>query len=151
MSGGSGGGGAASGADDDEAPEEVTLEQLVALLSSPDAGTAAGAADALLDVPAGGAEPGERGTPWAYALAAIGAIVPLLSLVQAVRRGPDGLSPVDCPENTEAVVAAGDTALLVLAEVVGTAASLLEVRRGRYWSPRHRMPQLKNEGSKCVG
>ena len=86
----------------------------------------ANAADALLDVPAGGAAPGERGAPWAFALVASGAIVPLLSLVQSVRRdGNDGLKPVECPENTPAVVTAGDTALLILAECAAVAAALL--------------------------
>ena len=107
-------------------PPRATLEECVAALSSSNAEIRANAADALLDVPAGGAAPGERGAPWAFALVASGAIVPLLSLVQSVRRdGNDGLKPVECPENTPAVVTAGDTALLVLAECAAVAASLL--------------------------
>ena len=98
----------------------------MAALSSSNPEIRANAADALLDVPAGGAAPGERGAPWAFALVASGAIVPLLSLVQSVRRdGNDGLKPVECPENTPAVVTAGDTALLILAECAAVAAALL--------------------------
>ena len=104
----------------------ATLEECVAALSSSNPEIRANAADALLDVPAGGAAPGERGAPWAFALVASGAIVPLLSLVQSVRRdGNDGLKPVECPENTPAVVTAGDTALLILAECAAVAAALL--------------------------
>ena len=127
----SGGGGGGDDEDGDDAlPSEWTgpsLAECLAALSHADAEIRAGAAEALLDVPAGGAAPGERGPQWAYALVATGAIVPLLSLVQAVKRdGNDGLKPVeDCPSNTPAVVAAGDTALLVLAEIANVAASLL--------------------------
>ena len=105
-----------------------TLAECVSALSSSDAAIRANAADALLDAPAGpGAAPGERGAPWAYALVASDALVPLLSLVQAVRRDPAaGLAPVEgAPENTPEVVAAGDAALLVLAELADVASAIL--------------------------
>ena len=80
--------------------------------------------------PAGGASSGQRGAPWAYAVVAAGAVIPLLALVQRVRRDArDGLCPTHadvCPENTDAVVAGGDAALLVLAEVANAAASFLQ-------------------------
>lgn len=115
-----------AGGDSSMAWDGPSLMACVAALSSADDATRAAAAEALLDVPAGGAGPGERGIQWAYALVAAGAIVPLLALVQAVRRDVDGLAPLpDCAANTEAVVAGGDTALLVLAEIANVAAGML--------------------------
>ena len=107
----------------------ISLEEALNALTADDAEIRARAADALLDVPAGGSVSGQRGTPWAYAVVASGAVIPLLHLVQRVRRdGRDGLQPKpfeQCPENTEAVVAGGDAALLVLAEIANAAASIL--------------------------
>ena len=108
----------------------VDLDECIEALTADDPEIRARAADALLDVPAGGALSGQRGTPWAYAVVAAGALIPLLGLVQRVRRdGRDGLKPKpteDCPENTAAVVAGGDAALLVLAEIANAASSFLQ-------------------------
>ena len=108
----------------------VGLEECIEALTADDPEICARAADALLDVPAGGASSGQRGAPWAYAVVAAGAVIPLLAMVQRVRRDArDGLKPKPadvCPENTDAVVAGGDAALLVLAEVANAAASFLQ-------------------------
>ena len=115
---------------EDEPYDGVGLEECIEALTADDPEIAARAADALLDVPAGGASSGQRGAPWAYAVVAAGAVIPLLALVQRVRRDArDGLKPKpaeSCPENTDAVVAGGDAALLVLAEVANAAASFLQ-------------------------
>ena len=101
------------------------MERFVAQLSDADASVAAAAADALLDCPCPGAASGERGAPWAMALAEVGGIIPLLMLTQAVERGPDGLTPSEkAAGNTPEVVAAGDAALLVLAELAVGAAEI---------------------------
>ena len=111
-------------------PTARGLEECIEALTADDPEIRARAADALLDVPAGGASSGQRGAPWAYAVVAAGAVIPLLALVQRVRRDArDGLKPKPadvCPENTDAVVAGGDAALLVLAEVANAAASFLQ-------------------------
>ena len=115
---------------EDEPYDGVGLEECIEALTADDPEIRARAADALLDVPAGGASSGQRGAPWAYAVVAAGAVIPLLALVQRVRRDArDGLKPKPadvCPENTDAVVAGGDAALLVLAEVANAAASFLQ-------------------------
>jgi len=115
---------------EDEPYHGVGLEECIEALTADDPEIAARAADALLDVPAGGASSGQRGAPWAYAVVAAGAVIPLLALVQRVRRDAnDGLKPKpfeSCPENTDLVVAGGDAALLVLAEVANAAASFLQ-------------------------
>ena len=115
---------------EDEPYDGVGLEECIEALTADDPEICARAADALLDVPAGGASSGQRGAPWAYAIVAAGAVIPLLALVQRVRRDArDGLKPKPsdvCPENTDAVVAGGDAALLVLAEVANAAASFLQ-------------------------
>jgi|TARA_B100000768_G_scaffold172740_1_gene181293 ectoine hydroxylase-related dioxygenase (phytanoyl-CoA dioxygenase family) len=103
-----------------------TLHECVTALSSDVPEIRAGAAEALLEVPVAGTRQGDRGTPWAYALIATGAIVPLLGLIQAVKRdGAEGLKPRECPENTEPVLRAGDFALLVLSEIAEVASALL--------------------------
>tara|TARA_B110000238_G_scaffold88166_2_gene96833 strand:+ start:12282 stop:15272 length:2991 start_codon:yes stop_codon:yes gene_type:complete len=114
---------------DGEPYDGISLEEALNALTADNAEIRARAADALLDVPAGGALSGQRGAPWAYAVVAAGAVIPLLHLVQRVRRdGRDGLKPKpteECPENTEAVCSGGDAALLVLAEIANAAASFL--------------------------
>ena len=71
---------------EDEPYDGVGLEECIEALTADDPEIAARAADALLDVPAGGASSGQRGAPWAYAVVAAGAVIPLLALVQRVRR-----------------------------------------------------------------
>ena len=102
------------------------LDECVTALSSADPQMRATAAEALLDFPVTETRQGDRSLPWAYALIDAGAIVPLLGLVQAVKRdGAEGLKPCDCPGNTEPVLRAGDFALLVLTELAEVAAALL--------------------------
>ena len=84
------------------------LDECVTALSSADPQMRATAAEALLDFPVTETRQGDRSLPWAYALIDAGAIVPLLGLVQAVKRdGAEGLKPCDCPGNTEPVLRAG--------------------------------------------
>ena len=107
------------GDDDVDEEEEARVRAVVPSLSSPDAATRATAAESLLD---GASSP----MSWARALARCDAIVPLLALVQAVKRDVhDGMRPIECAENSDAVIAAGDAALLVLAEVANVAAQML--------------------------
>ena len=106
------------------------LDECVTALSSADPQMRATAAEALLDFPVTETRQGDRGVPWAYALIGAGAIVPLLGLVQAVKRdGAEGLKPCDCPGNTEPVLRAGDFALLVLTELAEVAAQWQQQRK----------------------
>lgn len=97
------------------------MASVIPSLSSENPHERAAAAERLLDLSLGAER---RGSAWALAIAASGAIVPLLRSVQATPRDPTTLAPL---EDVDAgTTAAGDAALLALSELSGVACGLLE-------------------------
>ena len=117
---------AASSRDVDGAPPApslaATLRGIARELGSNDALQVAAAATALLELDIGDG----HGPAWALACVGAGVVVPLLRAVQRVPRDAHTLAPIEGDGTTEEDVRAGDEALLVLSELGGVAAGLLE-------------------------